>query len=134
MRLGSAKRASQTHSKGPFGYNWKLKLKTEEYCRKIIFKCVNSIVGSIFNEKLVGSIFNEKLVKSVFCETHEQCIKILFTKEKSKSYGLTKKKKKYILKCKRASGKRKTRFPNTLLGSVWIELRVCLDWVYCCWN
>ena len=32
--------------------NWKLKLKTEKHCSKIIFKCVNSIVGSIFNEKV----------------------------------------------------------------------------------
>ena len=32
--------------------NWKLKLKTEKYCSKIIFKCVNSTVGPIFNEKV----------------------------------------------------------------------------------
>ena len=32
--------------------NWKLKLKTEKYCSKIIFKCVNSTVGLIFNEKV----------------------------------------------------------------------------------
>ena len=32
--------------------NWKLKLKTEKHCSKIIFKCVNSIVGPIFNEKV----------------------------------------------------------------------------------
>ena len=35
----------------PFGYSWKL--KTEKYCSKIIFKCVNSTVGPIFNEKVV---------------------------------------------------------------------------------
>ena len=40
-------------TKGPFGYSWKLKLKTEKYCSKIIFKCVNSIVGPIFNKKVV---------------------------------------------------------------------------------
>ena len=33
--------------------NWKLKLKTEKYCSKLIFKCVNSTVGPIFNEKVV---------------------------------------------------------------------------------
>ena len=38
--------------KGPFGYSWKLKLKTEKHCSKIIFKCVNSTVGPIFNEKV----------------------------------------------------------------------------------
>ena len=32
--------------------NCKLKLKTEKYCSKIIFKCVNSTVGPIFNEKV----------------------------------------------------------------------------------
>ena len=33
--------------------NWKLKLKIEKYCSKIIFKCVNSTMGPIFNEKVV---------------------------------------------------------------------------------
>ena len=32
--------------------NWKLKLKTEKHCSKIIFKYVNSIVGPIFSEKV----------------------------------------------------------------------------------
>ena len=32
--------------------NWKLKLKTEKHCSEIIFKCVNSIVEPIFNEKV----------------------------------------------------------------------------------
>ena len=30
-----------------------LKLKTEKHCSKIIFKCVNSVVRPIFNEKVV---------------------------------------------------------------------------------
>ena len=30
--------------------NWKLKI--EKYCSKIIFKCVNSIIEHIFNEKI----------------------------------------------------------------------------------
>ena len=38
--------------KGSFGYSWKLKLKIEKYCSKIILKCVNSTVGPIFNEKV----------------------------------------------------------------------------------
>ena len=47
--------------------NWKL--KTEKYCSKIIFKCVNSTVGPIFNKKncwkvrFVGPV-TEKLLKS----------------------------------------------------------------------
>ena len=32
--------------------NWKLKLKTEKHYSKIIFKCVNSTVGPIFNKKV----------------------------------------------------------------------------------
>ena len=40
-------------TKGPFGYSWKLKTENEKHCSKIIFKCVNSIVGPIFNEKVV---------------------------------------------------------------------------------
>ena len=39
-------------TKGLFGYNWKLKLKTEKYCSKIIFKCMNGTVRPIFNEKV----------------------------------------------------------------------------------
>ena len=35
--------------------NWKIKLKIEKYCNEIIFKYVNSTVGSIFNEKWLKS-------------------------------------------------------------------------------
>ena len=41
-----------TSIKGPFGYSWKLKLKTEKYYSKKFFECVNSIMGPIFNEKV----------------------------------------------------------------------------------
>ena len=51
------------YTTGPFGYSWKL--KTEKYCSKIIFKCVNSTVRPIFNEKIA-----EKWNLWV----HEQCI------------------------------------------------------------
>ena len=46
-------------TKGPFEYNLLLlKLKVAEienwkHCSKIIFKCVNSVVGLIFNKKVV---------------------------------------------------------------------------------
>ena len=33
--------------------NWKLKIKNWKHCSKIIFKCVNSTVRPIFNEKVV---------------------------------------------------------------------------------
>ena len=63
--------------KGPFGLNLlllKLKTKNWKYCNKIIFKCVNSTVGLIFNEKLA-----EKWNLWV----REQCIYALFTVKKS---------------------------------------------------
>ena len=44
---------------------WKVKLKTEKHCSKIIFKCVNSTVRPIFNEKVA-----EKWNLWV----HEQCM------------------------------------------------------------
>ena len=46
---------------GPFEYSWKL--KTEKYYNKIIFKCMNSIVGPIFNEK------DSKKKKILKCKT-----------------------------------------------------------------
>ena len=55
--------------------NWKLKLKTEKHCSKIIFKCVNSTVGPIFNEKI------DKKMKFVGpwtmhgCTVHEKLVK-----------------------------------------------------------
>ena len=45
--------------------NWKLKLKTEKYCSKIIFKCVNSTVGPIFNEKVAEK--NRKVKLCGYC-------------------------------------------------------------------
>ena len=39
--------------KGLFRYNlFLLKTENKKYCSKIIFKCVNSIVRPIFNEKV----------------------------------------------------------------------------------
>ena len=58
--------------------NWK-------YCNKIIFKCVNSTVGPIFNEKVT-----EKWCLWV----HEQCTNALFKVEKSTKPALEEKKKK----------------------------------------
>ena len=52
---------------------WNWKLKTEKYCSKDQF-------------------LMKKLLKSVVYGTHEQCMKTLFTGEKSKSYELGKKK------------------------------------------
>ena len=54
-----------------------LKLKTEnwKHCSKIIFKCVNSVVGPIFNEKID---------KKWNLWVHEQYTDALFTKDGSK--------------------------------------------------
>ena len=63
-----------------------LKLKTEnwKHCSKIIFKCVNSIVGPILMKKLI---------KSGVCGTHEQYIYALFTKDRSTVAAEEKKKR-----------------------------------------
>ena len=63
-----------------------LKLKTEnwKYCSKIIFKCVNSTVGPIFNEKVV---------KKWYLWVCKQCTDALFTVEKSTFAAESKKKK-----------------------------------------
>ena len=54
-------------------------------------------------------IFNEKFVKKWNLWIREQCTLYTVHKKKVKNFNSKKKKK---LKCKRASGKRKTRFPN----------------------
>ena len=89
---------------GLFGYSWKLKMKTEKYCSKIIFKCVNNIVGPIFNEKVD---------KKWYLWVREQCTNALFTVEKVSLYGWKqkKKKKKFETRCAPRRG-RKTRKPN----------------------
>ena len=50
--------------------NWK-------HCSKIVFKCVNSAVGPIFNEKI-----DKKW--NLWVRVHEQCIYALFTENWSK--------------------------------------------------
>ena len=59
-----------------FCWNWK-------HCSEIIFKCVNSVVGPIFNKKVI---------ESVICRTREQCMYALFTVDKVNYCGLNKKK------------------------------------------
>ena len=56
----------------------KLKTENEKHCSKIIFKCVNSIVGPIFSEKVdkKWSLWDRK-----------QCINTLFTGEWVNHYG-----------------------------------------------
>ena len=58
--------------------NWK-------HCNKIIFKCVNSTVRPIFNEKIA-----EKWSLWVY----EQCTDALFTEDLVNNYGWKKKEKK----------------------------------------
>ena len=57
--------------------NWK-------HYSKIIFKCVNSVVGPIFNEKIV---------KKWYLWVREQCMNALFTVEKSTFKAESKKKR-----------------------------------------
>ena len=58
---------------------------------------------------IIRLIFNEKVVKKWNSWVREQCTLYTVHKKKVKNFNSKKKKK---LKCKRASGKRKTRFPN----------------------
>ena len=81
-----------------------LKLKTEKHCSKIIFKCVNSTVRPIFNEKV-----NEKSSLWDLWIVHGSTVH----GRKVKKLWLGKEKKN--LKRKHASGKHKTCFPNAPL-------------------
>ena len=53
----------------------KLKIENWKYCSKIIFKCVNSAVGPIFNEKVVEnwSLWNSWTVHG--CTIHWRIVK-----------------------------------------------------------
>ena len=75
--------------------NWK-------YYSKIIFKCVNSAVGPIFNEKVV-----EKWNLWIY----EQCTDTLFTVEKSTSAATKKKNGWNALKVKRGRNKPNPNLP-----------------------
>ena len=83
-------------------WNWK-------HCSKIIFKCVNSVVGLIFNEK-----FAKKWILWI----REQCTNALFIMEKSTSAGWTKKKKKSVGQKRRHN---KQLNPNTPYKISWIQ-------------
>ena len=85
-----------------------IQLKIEKHCSKIIFKCVNSIVGPIFNEKVD---------KKWYLWVHKQCTNALFTVEKVNLYGwkLKKKKKKKAEMCFAPRRGRKTHKPNIAL-------------------
>ena len=89
-----------------FAENWKLKNVNWKHCSKIIFKCVNSTVEPIFNEKVA---------KKWSLGVHEHCIEptsVHCALKKSQKSRLKKKKGKTW---KRRHGKRKTRFLNALL-------------------
>ena len=62
-----------------------IQLKTEKHCNKIIFRYVNSIVESIFNEKVD---------KKWYLWVCKQCTNALFTIEKVSLYCWKQKKKK----------------------------------------
>ena len=117
-------------TKGPFEYNLLLlKLKVVEienwkHCSKIIFKCVNSVVGLIFNKKVVekwclwGSWTVNRthwctLHRLFCCEQYTSWWKVYSEQvEKSKTTAGKKKKKK-----KRKEKKHK----NANAGISWIQ-------------
>ena len=89
--------------------NWK-------YCNKIIFKCMNSAVGLILNEKVT-----EKWNLWV----HKQCTDTLFKDKKSTS-AATKKKKKKIAETRWKQNVDAISQIQTLLES-WILIRMILS-------
>ena len=92
---------------GPFGYSlfcWKLKIENWKYCSKIIFKCVNSAVWPIFNEKVA-----ENWIVWVPWTMHRTHWYTLFTEEMS-TIAAKKKEKKNAKKWKR---RRVNVKPNT---------------------
>ena len=78
-------------------WNWK-------HCSKIIFKCVNSAVRSIFNKKIAekGNLWDRK-----------QCMNALFTVDKVNYCGLNQKKRK--------KKKRKMQLQNVDAGIISIQ-------------
>ena len=62
--------------------NWKL--KTEKYYNKIIFKCINSTVESIFNKKVVEKWDLWDLWTVHESTVHDRKVKKLRLKEKKK--------------------------------------------------
>ena len=91
---------------GVFGLSlFLLKLK---HCSEIIFKCVNSTVGSIFNKKVA---------KKCNLWDREQCINVLFTVDKVNYCGLNQKNKKR---------KRKMQLQNVEAGIIVIQMVMLL--------
>ena len=74
-------RAIQMDAQVLFGYRLLLKAENWKYCSKIIFKYVNSAVGSIFNEsfiekkRFVGPVNS---AQDLLTDT-EQCLWVLWT-------------------------------------------------------
>ena len=86
-------------------WNWK-------YCSEIIFKCVNSVVGPIFNKKVA-----EK------CNLwdHEQYTDALFTVDKVNYCGWTKKRKK--------KRREKRSSKNVDAEIIWIQTVTMFFWI-----
>ena len=82
-----------------------------KYCSKIIFKCVNNIVGPIFNEKVA---------KSEFCRSRKQCMDPLVCTvpclfcwcEQCTDKQSKKKKMQSLKKEKKTKKRRKTQTPT----------------------
>ena len=65
---------------GLFGYRLLLKTENWKYYSKIIFNCVNSVVGHIFNES-----FSRKEV----CGSREQCMRPTQNAKRSRNYSFS---------------------------------------------
>ena len=96
--------------------NWKVKLKTEKYCSKIIFKYVNSIVGPIFNKKVTEKCNLWVREQCMVCTVHGKKSNIATQQwmnskkrpeTRAKKKKIKKKKRRRVENAKRAFGKRK---------------------------
>ena len=87
--------------------NWKLKTENWKHCSKIIFKCVNSIVGPIFNIFLI----HEQCINSAkqYMNSAKQCV----NSEPMWGYCSRAVKKKKKAENVDAAKRQETRKPNT---------------------
>ena len=104
-----------------------LKLKTYywNYCSKIIFKCVNSIVGPIFNEKVIKKwnlwVYKHKQYIIHYLRQKNQHLLLLFIKQYINSNHVFLKRVKKKIKKKKKQRRRENAVPKLTLFLNFIE-------------
>ena len=92
----------------------KLKIYCWNHCSKIIFKCVNSIVGPIFNEKVAKkwNLWVHKQYTMHCLQQKSQHLRLLFIKQYMNSNRVWPKRVKKKKKKKRKTQMGETQYPN----------------------